>query len=668
MFNQLLHSILFNLILLKVIIRSNQFQEFNCDQDQNELGLNKKIEIKQIIQHSNGTVYLYVNNKVISFEIPIVFRRDLDDRLLFLNGPFQIETVKAPLINDEITPSSGDESLGYIVDNASKLTYEIYRNQTDKSRLIELEFKEKPAKRLKWETEHYIDPRVYEAEFTYYFNTALSKNLKFLFLRPSLYLLFKSGVLFQEMIKSDASDMVISQYNISKFVYYEYENDKSLLNNKSVFEIDSLDSFHFHVYQISYIQNKSEGSWLHFKRDLHQEIDFEQFFLCYKRFNSPEQVKGIFYHKKTFFIFINHYYIKVNDNLFDTQFKMLDGYFKAQNFIKFNTRVRYENYESKYIKTLKNNVKLVLFDQVFDMKFNKNNDITVNLIEQQEELIECLKNVLSITNYLFCFEEENYYAISDFSNRNTYLKRIKHPIADLFYGLNLNFKKDEQVLFIFNYEYKSRDAIIMMTLNHLYILDYKQARVDLNKLKIVIDPQVFKIEKIVHYFFQGAGPIKTTAKYKTTPKDRTKALTTTSIKDEKESNAMNILIFLLIIALLSIFTLIMLTTFRRKKNMKKKFDKKGKEIKDKKRRKNLKKTTKKSKSPKLDKKLNFNKSLDKVNTYKVIKLESDVKKESSVREISLKASDSRSSAVLKSSPFQTSENSSFKKIAIAEDK
>jgi hypothetical protein len=350
----------------------------------------------------------------------------------------------------------------------------------------------------------------------------------------------------------------------------------------TLFEVD--EDLNFHFYYLSY---QVSGTYLNVKRMYHQQLSAYDFFNCNAaNFTNVKEVKGIAYLKDTFYIFINYQYLRIKDDLVRSRFKMSSDHFKNVKNLDLKSwdplDYRYENLASKYTKTLRNDVKLVVFDKVFDLQAERDNQLITEETVENNKLKECVKQTLSVTNYLFCFEEEVYYVFAD-AVEEKFIKPIIHRIDKLFDGFAFEYDSDERLQAIFNYK---NEKFVLMTFKNLYIIDYRQIRVDLNDFKIIIYPEMYKIEKYKHFFFNNtfipnvSTHLPDDNDETIPPDDGVTIVDKTSKSDkDKKTNRLTVLISFAIIVLLTVFTLI--TLFANQKR--KKSDTRIKERKDSKR-------------------------------------------------------------------------------------
>lgn len=209
------------------------------------------------------------------------------------------------------------------------------------------------------------------------------------------------------------------------------------------------------------------------------QITFDEFFNCKLPIKRIEQIKGIIFNGETFYVFINNFYLPLNDKqLIKKNFLInQNDYEKAIdlkiNYDYSNNEAISDKFKSNWLKSMKDQAYLVLTKEVFSVKFPSNPkdqlDFTKN--SNLDQLRTCDHNILSIGKHLFCFEKETYYLLS-----NLELFKDSSPVHKQISIIFEPFLKlDEEVKFIFNYK---EDSFILMVTKKYFIIKYDQIELD----------------------------------------------------------------------------------------------------------------------------------------------------------------------------------------------
>ena len=277
-------------------------------------------------------------------------------------------------------------------------------------------------------------------------------------------------------------------------VYYEVPFEQPELERfaliNSLIEVDTKNNLHIHF-----------TSFRRGQMHVHSNFKLSEFFGCYGRFSRKEQIKGVFYHK-IFYLFINHFYITISDDLVESKFKIESKAYESGTDLQLGEDFKFEDYQSKWVKSLQSASYLSILDKTFNISVDSNGSLAFNPIEEPDlkRLMQnCSRQLLNVDEHLFCFEEQKYYLVGKMQTGRVMGKYsdipTKYPITELFTG-EIGYDSSETLEFIFNYK---ANKFVLFTQVHLFILDYSAVRVTDKKL-------VFPSKEIVkkeHVFYQN---------------------------------------------------------------------------------------------------------------------------------------------------------------------
>lgn len=316
--------------------------------------------------------------------------------------------------------------------------------------------------------------------FTDYYKTFL--NIQYLANSKQKIVYFKDGKL--NSIEKEMKHNV--DYGILYFIKLEQnENVDHIL-----IELD-LKKLNFHFYQFQEFQINDLVSNLNFS-SVNYSISLEDFFNCPKPFERADEVKGIIYAEQTqtFYIFINRYYLKVQDNNSIKNGILISSsdYANAQKF-KFNDnellrQIRFEYKYTKYVLSILQKPFLRLYSPKFlfsidfelpkqiDKRSTDLNNLIFNEVTEKQnftsELKKCTGQILTVKNILYCFQSNVYFKLYNYESNEIY--PIDHLMTYEMFDNKTKYKKDQKMELIFEY---GNDSFIMMTESHLFLINYK---------------------------------------------------------------------------------------------------------------------------------------------------------------------------------------------------
>lgn len=417
---------------------------------------------------NNDLIHIFTDdNEVISTKIPHFHVED--DRKHLIYGQSYVQKYEKAHLE-------GLKFIGLIrrnkVDKSS--VYEFFKTTNGTFKALELKFDKIPG-------EYGAD--VF-SEFNYNFLQFMLKNILFFHLEE---VNFNRTIEYNEIkgvvkrrikfrtIQGSVRQTIVMDYNVTHSVFYEGEKIKS-----TIIEIDNKNNIYIHLIDESSDENKN----------LVHVLRLPELLNC-RLISNSYNVKGIVYMNSIFFIFINHFYIQTSyKNLIENEFVINEQMFKNATDLDLGDNFKYENKFSTWIKTYANTSYLAIMDQIFELSVNPSKqDLVMTKIYDHDYLKFCLKQTLNVNNYVFCFEENNYYLFYVFESPEV-LKNDKNiTISSLFKEKNVIYEKDQKLLFIFKHE----DEYVFMTKVNLFIIKQNQFVVDKN-LNLILNGEVKKLK------------------------------------------------------------------------------------------------------------------------------------------------------------------------------
>lgn len=374
---------------------------FYCDKDKDKVDFSK---VDRLVI-DNDIIYLFVDDKIINFKVPYIYKRN---GLLFL-------VKRQPFIQSATRNEETSRIVGQMINKTrSKIeTYEIENNKTTlKFYILDFKDKKNPGKRgsLKF--------------------VSFYKSLRFFDTQPSNY----SFIYLKDQIRYDfryfKKELIISQIDGDKLfrsspiiqhrtrfaVYYEYANDSQSNSNNSLIEFDYDNNIHIKQYQFFKLKDGKLDYNI-----LYHKYRIDEFFDCHPDVRRDSSVKGIFSHKTNLFIVVkHHYFIIENVDHIDKNFKssLIDNNYKNLDFQNYSKEIIFEELSTRWIKVVDNETYLVILNQVFNLTIDKN-EIVLNKLNHRlnQCLIACLGQTLKVENKLFCFAKTTYFYLC---NLDTY--------------------------------------------------------------------------------------------------------------------------------------------------------------------------------------------------------------------------------------------------------
>lgn len=218
------------------------------------------------------------------------------------------------------------------------------------------------------------------------------------------------------------------------------------------------------------------------------------FFSCFVPFTDEQQIKGIFYDSKLFFIFVNRFYLRIENDLLLNEFRLQNVDYKTNAFeLKYEndeiySTIKFELLKSKWIKTYPKFSFFVPNDKdQFKISLDENRKLVLKKeTKESNDLKNCLLQTLVIDKNLYCFSHKSYFDRS-FLNKFKILNIFKNSFLEQIY-------KNQKLLFIFNYEH---NQVVFLTETNLFLFKYDNFQIGTKKEIIFsnltnYEPRIFK--------------------------------------------------------------------------------------------------------------------------------------------------------------------------------
>lgn len=206
-------------------------------------------------------------------------------------------------------------------------------------------------------------------------------------------------------------------------------------------------------------------------------IAMDELLNCHRKFRDPREVKGIFYEKESdfFYIFINRFFLKIEEDLVRTGFRIDDRHYAKAYDLKFSSNYEFEIARTKWVKTLKQKSYLVTNKRnVFELNHDSMVKNYFTADEGYNQIEKCAHQTLNIGKHVFCFDKQYYHYFmtnGDLVNSSTY-RPARFKISNIFQDSSIHYRDDEELNFIFNYNQDK--FVIMMTKTRLFVIDYSK--------------------------------------------------------------------------------------------------------------------------------------------------------------------------------------------------
>ena len=315
--------ILVNLIFLIAIkqIENLSGERYICDvKEQNEFANNRTIF--RLLCYED-MMYLILEDKIVFLKMPRIYKEryidknldsnnnnensdqnDKDEILSYLSSQSYDMTKRMSDIEKEIVSKIVRHNISWIEDKPQLI--EFYRLKSVNETVIilrKLIFKNTPGEYGLTETklpENYIKSD-YELFFENKFSAIFFEYNSF---KLKISLMYKSSD--KKLIKEFNLD-----YIIKKAIFFVDEKNEDY---NTLIELDEQHNIHINHFNFSSIFESSILSMTKLA------IPLVELLSCHKPFNNFSQLKGIHYHQNTFYLFVEHYYLRVNQDLANVSF------------------------------------------------------------------------------------------------------------------------------------------------------------------------------------------------------------------------------------------------------------------------------------------------------------------------------------------------------------
>ena len=542
----LLFAVLLELLTGAIGAPKLAFKRFHCDSVEKANKLRSLVFQKMLVK--NHTVFLIAgSNEVFKFKVPIL--TNVNGRVLLLNGPFYEARLENPLPKREF--------IGYHVNGST--TSEIIR--VDQYIVlgelnVDDSFARSPVRKV--EIEMRLAYFLNTSRFSQIFESRKTNSLVVLMMSKGSMSIFRSVNSTKLMVPdSKLLDVIALNKEVTFWLYDESEET----HNKTLFWIDR--KKYVHIYG-SIEQPEGRLSF-----PIRKDLFVTDWFACPvdELARLEGRLKGIFYSDKLFFLFINHYYLKIEEDLVESKFNLQRGHLKGgKSLPTSDVDYGFENNDFKYVKTIRGGALLVLqAGEMYELSVAKKELVVRPMAGQKyrgTDFPKCLDQTLSVTNIFFCFNETSYQVM--LAEEKGQEKGESHEIAGLFANMQL-YPANEKLQYTFDY---GQDEFVLMTLTAMYLVKYKAVRVDLKSYKLLIDDRKFVRKIEGNGLFEGPTDVSPTttsrvtgSNAKTSPNKPTTAKTdpshrTSEVQRTKDSSNLIVLVLLVLSAVFILLTLL----------------------------------------------------------------------------------------------------------------
>lgn len=456
--------ILIGLNFVSQISSSNDYRPFSCNYT--EL---KKLEISHFFIHNqNGfNIYITTISKIIKFKA-MTLEMENDVKSIKAYQPFILERQEFSISEKKI--------LGYTVfrNKTTYKQYEIYEIGDDLVTKDELIFNKNVPQFGQGHIEN-LDPKLYTSKFKYVYQ---NRNETFTFDYGRNRKLNVTIQLGDQLYKSKLFDL---DYDVEYAAYFAEKKYAYL------YELDGNQVMH--LKRFKYDDMKKKLDW----NIIQSSFNLASYLSCHKPFTESRQIKGILYKNSTFYLFVNRFYLELNEDIIHSNFLIADSYYKTAKDLKFDKESDIESIQFDMDKRWlmqKDDKNFFSLNRLFELKFeNDGIYLTETGTLTAFDLSYC-DHFIEIKNNFVCYNQIEYYPL-----KNNSIDKRKN-IKDLFNDFtNVIYDKDEILELIFYYN----DKIIFMTRNYLYTMNKSQLNIDNDKLSISQSKE--PISKEINYLF-----------------------------------------------------------------------------------------------------------------------------------------------------------------------
>lgn len=467
------------IVILNKKIVSYEFEDYFCNSESDLLDFKSLLRI----YFHDDKIYVAVKDKIIFFD-SIQFIDNEDHK----NSPSII--LKRPTCFKATQIEASQKLFGYAYDYVTKDTFEFRFNKTltglhyifsiffdvprfGTRRVLDLDFDYLHFKDTIWNTQ--ISPNI---DYYYFFTFKTDKN-KFLEFKSFFNENSETKISLQarfctydDLNRTNCWTVHEKLEERTKFLIAFLTDGHDEIDKKDVTFVRIDQKNQILIERKIYLNNFTEIHPIKMK-----PISFGELFSCkFEEGDVLREIKGIFYEisTKTFFIFKNRLYKKFKIDLIESEFKLVFAP-ESYEIMKFNnSNVEFEIANTKWVKTLQKTSFLITSkNNVFDLnaKAIENGFIKIDQIN----LAECSKQTLNIGDDVFCFEQTEYYYLTNLkslkNSSNDQNKKNKkfYKIETIFNGTEINYDNSEMLELIFNYE---SNKFVFLTRKQLFVFDY----------------------------------------------------------------------------------------------------------------------------------------------------------------------------------------------------
>lgn len=291
---------------------------------------------------------------------------------------------------------------------------------------------------------------------------------------------------------------------------YQY-NDTRLFQNQTMIEFDLSNQTVYmkHMNDPKQGPGRYDDPVLRFDdSSVRTAIRLDAFLGCHQKYENENQLKGFYYNDdlETFFVFVNHFYLQITEDLVKRGFKdiFVGDYMKNAKPLEFESyevakSVLFDDLLARWVRIGgKAETQLILYDQAFTLSGNTS-ELMIKSRALEPGIQQCQLQTLVVKNKVFCFGEK-YYSMMNEEALRMYEIRLMFAKTSVY-------NASQRMKFIFNYE---ENKVIFMTHTNFYVLHYSWFTFDQYDQTLTLNPTEELVERKNCLFVQCEEPTSTT--------------------------------------------------------------------------------------------------------------------------------------------------------------
>lgn len=207
---------------------------------------------------------------------------------------------------------------------------------------------------------------------------------------------------------------------------------------------------------------------------------------CPARLQENRELKGIYHHNETFFIFINRFYLKVaEEELLSTdEFRLNDSHYEENaHQLKFEPegeRVQFEHFNRRWVQTVGQRVYLRPYTKNYELIIDQSSGGDLMMKRTESGPIGwCFWQIFVVNETQYCLNETDYFLMNASGSSQEYVGTIDSVFENSSITL-----RDHRLQLIFGYR---QDQVVFITQKLLFFFDYQNFHSSNNRLVYVQD-------------------------------------------------------------------------------------------------------------------------------------------------------------------------------------